>query len=75
MSRYNITGLAIVIHPPPRKHLKYRLSKDDTSKKRTVHQRRRRPIKDLGFHPEDSPRYQNNASTKVIARHNQCRKS
>jgi hypothetical protein len=27
----------------------------------------------LGFHPEDSHRSQNNASTKVIARHNQLR--
>jgi hypothetical protein len=32
-SRYNILGLAIVIHPPPRQNLKYRFYKSDASKK------------------------------------------
>jgi hypothetical protein len=27
----------------------------------------------LGFHPEDSPRFQNNASNKVIVRQNQLK--
>jgi hypothetical protein len=35
-SRYNISGLATTIHPSPRQHLKYRLSKNDVSKKKTL---------------------------------------
>jgi hypothetical protein len=35
-SRYNISGLTTAIHTPPRQHLKYRLSKNDASKKGTV---------------------------------------
>jgi hypothetical protein len=42
-------SLATIIQPPPRQHLKFRLSKNDTSKKVTVHKRRRRLIKDLRF--------------------------
>ena len=35
-SHYSISGLTTAIHPPPRQHLKYRLSKNDASKKGTV---------------------------------------
>jgi hypothetical protein len=31
--------------------MNFKLSKSDASKKETVHKRRRRPIKDLGFSP------------------------
>jgi hypothetical protein len=42
-SRYDISGLATAIHPPPRQHLKYKRFKSDDSKNETVHQRRHRP--------------------------------
>jgi hypothetical protein len=50
-TRYGILALAATIHPPPKQHLNSRLSKSDVSKKRTVHKRHRRPIKDLGLSP------------------------
>jgi hypothetical protein len=34
--RYSISDLTTAIHPLPRQHLKYRLSKNDASKKGTV---------------------------------------
>jgi hypothetical protein len=60
-TRNGIPALAETMRPPPRR---------DASKKKTVHKRHRRPIKYLNFHTEDSPRFQNNASNKTIARHN-----
>jgi hypothetical protein len=35
-SRYSISGLTTAIHPPPRQHLKYRLSKNGASRKGTL---------------------------------------
>jgi hypothetical protein len=50
-TRYGILALAATIHPPPRQYLNSRLSKSDTSKKKTVHKRHRRLIEDLGLSP------------------------
>jgi hypothetical protein len=50
---------------PPRQHQKSNLSKRDASKKGTVHKRRRRPIMDLRFSPEESHCSQNNAFNKA----------
>jgi hypothetical protein len=50
-SLYGILAVGMIIYPPPRQHLKFRLSKSDTSKKVTVHKRCRRLIKDLRFSP------------------------
>jgi hypothetical protein len=58
---------------PPRQHHKSNFFKSDASKKEIVYKRCRRPIKDLDFHPEESPRSQNNPFNKVIARRNQLR--
>jgi hypothetical protein len=53
---------------PPRQHQKSNFSKNDAFKKGTVHMRRRRPIMGiLGFYPEESPRSQNNASTRPLS--------
>jgi hypothetical protein len=48
-SQYSILDLATTIYPPPRQHQRYRLSKSDSSKKKTVHQRHRRPTKYFRF--------------------------
>jgi hypothetical protein len=70
---YSVPVLAAKVQPPPIQLVNSRLFKSDASKKETVHKRRRRPIKDLDFHPEDNPHSQNNAFNKAIARHNQLR--
>jgi hypothetical protein len=44
-SLYSILAVGTIIYPPPRQHLKFRLFKNNASKKGTVHNRRRRPIR------------------------------
>jgi hypothetical protein len=82
MFSYSLSVLASATQTPPWQHLKFN-SKSDASKiqvqlltkkgRQTCLSVGVAQSKILGFYPEESPRSQNNAFKKVIARHNQLR--